>query len=269
MSAGAGQEPRKILITGMSGVIGGLMRSALAPRYEIRGLNRGKMEGVECIQADVADLAAIRPAFEGIDTVVHLAAYAHMDDELNAHLQTNVIGAFNVYQASRDAGVKRVVFGSSGATQFYYEKEEPINAMVEARWADVPEPRPLVTHLSPVRPATLYGVSKVWGENLGRYYSDAFGISVLCIRIGRVTPEDKPLDARHAAVYCSHRDIIQMIERCIEAPDSVRYDIFYAVSNNRGRFRDIAHAKEVIGYEPLDGVADWPLPGAIEPPSRR
>jgi uronate dehydrogenase/NAD+ dependent glucose-6-phosphate dehydrogenase len=53
-----------------------------------------------------------------------------------------------------------------------------------------------------------------------------------------------------------------MVERCVEAPLSVRYDIFYAVSDNRGRFRDIQHAKQVIGYEPLDGIPDWPLPAS-------
>jgi nucleoside-diphosphate-sugar epimerase len=201
-------------------------------------------------------MAAIRPAFEGIDTVIHLAAYT--GSEWEEHLRVNLTGSYNLYEAAREAGVKRVVFGSSGATQYYYEKEEPIKAMVEARWRDVPEPRPLLTALSPVRPNGLYGAAKIWGEVLGRYYSDAHDISVICIRIGRVVAEDRPVDARHAAVYCSHRDLLQMIERCVEAPDSVRYDLFYAVSNNRGRFRDIEHARQVIGYEPLDGIADWP-----------
>jgi nucleoside-diphosphate-sugar epimerase len=259
-----GERP-KILITGMSGLIGGLLGEALPDRYQIRALNRRLVEGVECIQADIADLTAIRPAFEGIHTVVHLAAYAHLDDELAPHLQTNVIGTFNVFEASRQAGVKRIIFASSGATVFYYERQEPFKAMVEARWGDVPEARPLVTHLSPVRPATLYGVSKVWGETLGRYYSDAFGISVVCVRIGRVTKDNKPESARYAAVYCSHRDVVQMIERCIDAPDSVRYDIFYAVSDNRGRFRDIEHASEIIGYQPLDGVPGWPMPEGNSP----
>lgn len=251
--------PRKILVTGMSGLIGGLVGRALAQEYEVRALNRRRVEGVECILADVADFAAIRPAFDGIDTVIHLAAHACEDNDLEQHLRTNIIGAYNVYEASRVAGVRRVVLGSSGATQYFYETEEPIKAMVEARWADVPEPRPLLNHLSPVRPKGLYGASKVWAETIGRHYSDAFGISVLCIRIGRVVPEDAPRDARHAAVYCSHRDIIQMVRLCVEAPLSVRYEIFYAVSNNRGRFRDIQRAKQVIGYEPLDGIADWPL----------
>ena len=253
---------KKILITGMSGLIGGLVGKALSPRYEIRALNRGPVEGVECVRADIADLAAIRPAFEGIHTVIHLAAYAQIDGELQRHVHANIVGAYNVFEASRQAGVKRIVVGSSGSTMFYYETEEPYKAMVEARWADVPPAPGLLTHLSPPRPAGLYGASKVWAETLGRYFSDAHGISVLCLRIGRVTKENRPLDARHAALYCSHRDIIQIIEKCVEAPESVRYDIFYAISNNRGRIRDIEHARQVIGYEPLDGLPVWPLPSA-------
>ena len=252
-------RPRKILITGMSGLIGGLVGKALAGRYEIRALNRGPVAGVECVRADIADLAAIRPAFQGIDTVIHLAAYAVIDNDLERHVRSNVVGTYNVYEASREAGVKRIVVASSGSTMYYHEIEEPYKAMVEARWAEVPEPRPLLTHLSPVRPAGLYGASKVWAEALGRYYSDAHGLSVLCIRIGRVTREDRPLDARHAAVYCSQRDIVQMVEKCVDAPESLRYDIFYAVSNNRGRFRDVEHARRMIGFEPFDGVPDWPL----------
>jgi nucleoside-diphosphate-sugar epimerase len=254
----------QILVTGMSGLIGGLIGTALARNHKVRALNRRPIAGVECVTADIGDFVSIRPAFDGIDTVIHLAAYAHEDNDLAAHVRTNIIGAHNVYEASRLAGVKRIVLGSSGATQYFYETEEPIKAMVEARWDDVPKPRPVLNHFSPVRPAGLYGASKVWAETLGRYYSDAHGISVLCIRIGRVVPEDAPRDARHAAVYCSHRDIIQMVERCVEASPRIRYGIFYAVSNNRGRFRDIQHAKQVIGYEPLDGIADWPLP-AREP----
>ncbi|MCH7630664.1 MAG: NAD-dependent epimerase/dehydratase family protein [Proteobacteria bacterium] len=158
-----------------------------------------------------------------------------------------------------EAGVKRVIFGSSGATQMQYEADEPIKAMVEARWDDVPSTRPLLTPQDPPRPNGIYGAAKLWGEALGRYYSDAHGMSVICIRIGRVVKEDWPYDARHAAVYCSHRDVLQMIEKCVSAPDSVRFDLFYAVSDNRGRYRDIEHAREVIGYVPQDGITDWPM----------
>ena len=108
---------KKVLITGMSGLIGGLLRRHLENLggYELRALNRRPVDGVECYQADIADLDAIRPAFEGIDVVVHLAAFLGGDD-WEGQLSGNVIGVYNVYEAARLAGVKRVVFGSSGAT---------------------------------------------------------------------------------------------------------------------------------------------------------
>ena len=250
-------EHRRVLVTGMSGLIGGVAGRKLAEKHEVRALNRRAVEGVETFQADITDLDAIRPAFEGVDTVVHMAAYL-ADSNSIEQISVNVAGTYNVFEAAREAGVRRVVFGSSGATVHGYERDEPFLAMAEARYADIPEPRPLITHLSPIRPNDLYGCAKAWGEALGRYYSQAHGVSVLCIRLGRVVAEDRPRDARHAACYLSHRDAAQMMERCVEAPDDVRFDIFYGVSDNRARFRDIEHAREVIGYVPQDGIDDWP-----------
>ena len=174
----------------------------LGEKYEVRALNRRAVDGVETFQADITDLDAIRPAFEGVDTVVHMAAHLGNSNSTQ-QIAINVWGTYNVFEAARESGVKRVVFGSSGATMHNYERDEPFKAMAEARYDDIPEPRPLITHLSPVRPDSLYGCAKVWGEALGRYYSEAYGISVLCIRLGRVTQDDKPNEARHAAVYLS------------------------------------------------------------------
>jgi uronate dehydrogenase len=256
MTDGA-QGGKRILVTGMSGMIGGMVGRSLARNNYVRALNRQDVEGVDCVRADISDLDAMRPAFEGIDTVVHMAAY--LGSEFSGQVSGNIIGAYNVFEAAREAGVKRVIFGSSGATQMQYEADEPIKAMVEARWDDVPSPRPILTPQDPPRPNGIYGAAKLWGEALGRYYSDAHGMSVICVRIGRVVKEDWPYDARHAAVYCSHRDVIQMVEKCVAAPDSVRFDLFYAVSNNRGRYRDIGHSREVIGFVPQDGIAEWPM----------
>ncbi|MBI4305900.1 MAG: NAD(P)-dependent oxidoreductase [Chloroflexi bacterium] len=247
----------KILVTGMSGLIGGLAGRKLAESHEVVALNRRPIKGVRCFQADINDLDAIKPAFEGVDAVVHMAAY--LGDDIKGHLSTNIGGVHNVLEASRLARVKRVVLGSSGATVMGYEREPEFRPLVEARWADVRAPRPMLTHLSLFRPNGVYGAAKLFGEALGRYYSDFHDMSVICIRIGRVVEEDWPRDPRHAAAYCSHRDIVQMVEKCVNASPSVRFDIFYAVSDNRGRFRDINHAREVIGYVPLDGVKDWPL----------
>jgi nucleoside-diphosphate-sugar epimerase len=250
-------ERKRILVTGMSGLIGGVSGHRLAQKHEVRALNRRAVEGVETFQADIRDLDAIRPAFEGVDTVVHMAAYRGGSNSTQ-QISVNVWGTYNVFEAAREAGARRVVFASSGATVHGYESEEPFRAMVEARYADIPEPRPLITHLSPVRPTNLYGCAKVWGEALARSYSEAHGVSALCIRLGRVTAEDRPVDTRHAAVYLSLRDAAQMVERCVEAPEELRFDIYFAVSDNRARFRDIAHPREVIGYVPQDGVQDWP-----------
>lgn len=258
MSAGVSMaKGKRILVTGMSGLIGGMAGRKLAEKYEVRALNRRAVQGVETFQADITDLEAIRPAFEGVDIVVHMAAYLGNSNAAQ-QISVNVGGTYNVFEAAREAGVWRIVFGSSGAVMANYERDEPYKAMVEARYQDIPETIPMLTHLSPVRPNSLYGCAKVWGEALGRYYSEEYGISVLCIRLGRVVQEDKPRDARHAAVYLSHKDTTQIIERCVEAPEDLMYDIFYGISDNRTRFRDISHARNVIGYVPQDGIRNWP-----------
>jgi nucleoside-diphosphate-sugar epimerase len=248
---------KSILVTGMSGLIGGLAGHKLAEKYEVSALNRRAVDGVVTFQADITDYASILPAFKGIDTVVHMAAYLG-DSNSTKQISVNVWGTYNVFEAARVSGVRRVVFGSSGAVIHNYERDDPFKAMVEARYGDIPEPQPILTHLSPTRPNSLYGCAKIWGEALGRCYAEEYGMSVLCIRLGRVTQDDQPHDTRHAAVYLSHRDAVQIIECCVEAPEDVRFDIFYGISNNRTRFRDIEHAREVIGYVPQDGIQTWP-----------
>ncbi len=212
---------KSILVTGASGLIGGLAARDLSADNTVTALNRRSIDGIPTTQADLTDLDAIRPAFDGIDTVVHMAAY--LGPDVDSHFKVNVRGTYNVFEAAREAGVRRVVFGSSGATTHGYEKEEPYKALIEARWDDVPDQFDYLDHTAPVRPRGVYGSVKVAGEALGRAYSDEFGLSVICIRIGRVVQEDRPADAWHASVYLSHRDIIQMVEKCVDAPESVRF----------------------------------------------
>lgn len=241
---------KKVLITGMSGLIGGVVREQLAGRYELSALNRREVPGVTCYQADIADLEAIRPAFEGQEVVVHLAAKAGGRYTWEELQQTNVVGTYNVFEAARQAGVQRVIYASSGATISGWEREEPYKALVEARYEDVPDTWPMLTHESPTRPSGIYGASKVWGEALARHFADSGDLSIICLRIGAVNREDRPLQPRQYSVWCSQRDIAQMVELCIEATDSLRYDIFYVVSDNQWSYRDLSHAREVVGYEP-------------------
>jgi len=245
-----------VLVTGMSGLIGGALRSHLAARYELRALNRRPVEGVPCHQADVADLEAIQPAFKGVDAVVHLAASVGMSAPFDEILRANVIGTYNVFEASRRAGVRRVVYASSGATVSAYERDMPYRALAEGRYDEVGAWTTL-THETPVRPAGLYGVSKVWGEALARHYADAHGLSVICVRIGHVTAEDRPRAPRDFSVWCSQRDIVRMIELCLAAPDTLRFDVFFAVSNNTWGYRDLDHARQVLGFQPLDAAETY------------
>ena len=249
---------KKVLITGMSGLIGGLLRHHLEGLggYALSALNRRPVEGVECLQADISDLEAIKPAFQGRDVVVHLAASLD-GGNWESQLTNNVIGVYNVYEAARLAGVKRVVFASSGGAIRAFEFVPPYDAIAAGRYEDVPEDFPMITH-EMVRPDRIYGAAKVWGEALGRHFSDAHGLSVLCVRIGSVTQGNRPRDARERAVYLSHRDVAQILQKCIDAPDDLLYDIFLATSDNKWGYRDLEHPRQVLGFEPQDSADAFP-----------
>ncbi|HEX9819255.1 MAG TPA: NAD-dependent epimerase/dehydratase family protein, partial [Methylomirabilota bacterium] len=167
---------RRVLVTGMSGLIGTALRTHVEGTYALRALNRRPVPGVETHQADLGDLDAITPAFAGVHTVVHLAAAAG-DNQLPADImRSNVAGAYNVFEAARLAGVTRVIFASSGATVSGWEREPPLSHLVAGRYDQLGEWKPL-THESPLRPSGLYGASKIWGEALARHYADAYGMS--------------------------------------------------------------------------------------------
>jgi len=249
---------KKVLVTGMSGLIGGALRRQMEGRYELSALNRSEVEGVVCHRGDIGDLDAIQPAFEGKDVVVHLAAkIARSEGAWEELLAPNIIGTYNVFEASRRAGVKRVVFASSGAVVGSYEKVEPYKALAEGRYGELPNSWDKLDQHSPVRPADLYGCSKVWGETLARYFYEAFGMSMICLRIGAVRPNDRPETDRQFSIWSSQGDITRLLEACVEAPESVKYDVFYGVSNNKWSYRDMSHAKDVLGFTPQDVAEDF------------
>ena len=163
-------------------------------------------------------------------------------------LATNIVGVRNVYEAARIQGVKRVVNVSSGATILGYGLESPYKDLLAGEYEKLPEQWPLVNERWPIRPDSVYGASKAWGEALGRYYSDYHGLSVICVRLGAFLADDTPDNPRSVAGYTSWEDAMRMFSLCIDAPDEVRYDLFELVSDNRYRWRDNAHAKEVLGY---------------------
>ena len=248
----------RILITGANGLVGRALHRALDGRYPLRALGRQPTEGLESVAADIRDLAAIRPAFEGVGCVVHLAAgLPSKGAKGQALIDVNVTGTYNVFEAAREAGVKRVVFASSGAVISGWEKDPPYAALVSGKDEPRPASWPMLTHDTPLRPGGLYGVTKAWGEALARSYADQHAMSMICVRIGHVTASDRPEALpRSRSIWCSQRDVVQMFVRCIEAPASLGFDIFHASSRNALGYRDLEHGREVIGYVPQDSAED-------------
>ncbi len=243
----------KVLVTGMSGLIGSALRESLAADYELSALNRRPVEGVPTTRADLADLEAILPAFVDQDTVVHLAAEIHDGVGWDALLNTNVIGTRHVFEAAVRAGVRRVVFASSGATVAGWEKVEPYRALVRGEGA-VPPGLQLIDESMPTRPANLYAASKVWGEAVARHYSDNHDLEIVCLRIGFANAADRPVSDRQKSVWNSQRDVVQAITLAMHAVLPERFSVFFITSDNARGYRDLALAKRVLGYSPQDSA---------------
>ena len=249
---------RRVLVTGAGGLIGGIVRRSLVGAYTLSGLDKASIKGFDSLEADIAQLPAILPAFEDIDAVVHLAADAGNNAPWESVHPNNIVGTYNVFEAARVGGVKRVVFASSNHATGMYERSHPYSAIAAGRYEGLtPGAYPMVDHQMPIRPDGYYGVAKQYGESLARYYHEEYGMSFACLRIGTVNRDNNPLaDVRQFATLCTHRDIAQLVRLCLEAPD-LGFEIFYGVSDNTWRFWDIDHARERVGYAPEDDAESW------------
>ena len=264
---------KKVLITGVYGLIAGAVYGDFRGkpnRYDVYGLARRRQPSERVAEgrvlevpddrfflADLSDHDAVCRAVEGMDVVVQMAATPGPDEDWNRILQGNIVGIHNVFEACRQAGVKRVVYASSIMVSWGYLFDEPYRAINEGRFGDVPDEIPIVTHRHPPRPTETYSASKVWGEAMARTYADVHGLSCLCIRIGWVNGKNHPENPARGSFWCSQRDIVQLVERCVNAPEDLRFDVFYGVSDSQYRWVDIDHAREAVGYEPLDNAEDY------------
>ena len=245
----------RVLVTGAGGVIGSAVLKQLRGKCDLVALDRDEVAGVTDVCSDVSNFEAVRNVMAGVDVVVHLAGEIHSD--WAGYLASNVVGTYNVFEAAHQAGVKRVVFASSGSVTAGWEREKPITDLVEGNYAEVPEVWDKLTHETLPRPAGLYGCTKMWGEGLARHYSDSTKMSVICLRIGGVNAQDRPMTTRHYSVWCSQGNIARMVETCVFASADLKFDVFYVVSNNKWAYRDMAHAKDVLGFEPEGSAEDF------------
>lgn len=263
-------SPLKVLVTGATGQVGYMVYSRLLSdpdRYEVYGVDRKSEPSTRVPGSwnldlpensfgvcDLSDFNAVTEAVRGMDVVAHLGA----DPEGNkweSVRDNNVIGTYNVYEASRLAGVKRVVGASSIMVSEGHRQQDPYKAMMERRLDDIPAEFTMISPAIPAEPTGIYAASKVWLESLARVYSNTHGMSCICIRIGQVE-RDRQRPPHGADIYVSQRDITQIWQRAIDAPEDVRFGIFYGMSDNQYRWTDIEEARKVLGYVPEDRAED-------------
>ena len=247
----------RILVTGLSGLIGTALRAELEDGYELSALNRRPVDGIKTTQADLAEFEGIEGAFANQELVIHLGAVIHDGVGWDALLQTNVVGTRNVFEAAANHGVKRVIFASSGATVSGWEREEPYASLVSGRYDDLPDEIELIDEDMATRPANIYASTKVWGESIARHYADNRGIEVICLRIGYASEEDRPLNARQFSVWNSRRDVVQAIRLAMDHDLRGNFDIFFILSDNRYGYRDLTKAKTILGYAPEDSAESF------------
>jgi len=251
----SGKPFKRLLLTGAAGGLGRVLRDRIKPWADIvRVSDRGDLgparEGEEIAICDLADKAGVAALMEGVDAVVHFGGIS-VEDHFDPILQANIIGAYNLYTGAHQHGVKRVIFASSNHAVGFYKTTDLVDADM------------------PVRPDTLYGVSKCFGEALSRYYYDRMGIETVCVRIGSAFPE--PANPRMMATYFSYDDLVEFV-RCALFAQHVGHTIAFGVSDNPRKWWDDRLASH-LGFKAKDSstqfaakfpdVADYPPAGDI------
>ncbi len=233
----AANAQMSILLTGAAGGVATWLRPRLLKRYgalRLTDLNApGDLrDGETFVAADLSDLAAVEQVCSGVDGIVHMGGFS-VEGPWDTILNANIIGTYNLFEAARRQGVKRVVFASSNHAVGFYPRATRIPPDV------IP------------RPDSRYGVSKVFGEAIGAMYAYKHGLGVMSLRIGNVN--DRPIDARRLAIWISPDDMAQLCAIGLETPDLV-YEVVYGTSDNDRSWYDNARAY-ALGYKP-EGVSE-------------
>ncbi len=230
----AGTRFDRLLLTGAAGGLGQVLRprlKRLARVLRVSDMAAMDAAGVdeEVVVAPLQDAAAVHALVAGVDAIVHLGGVS-TEGPFEPILQANVVGLWNLYEAARKHGTRRIVFASSNHVTGFYRQDEVISPK------------------EPMRPDGHYGLSKAFGENLSRFYFDRYGIETVCLRIGSSFPE--PKDRRMLATWLSYDDLERLVVASLTAP-VVGHSVVYGVSDNAATWWDNTSASH-IGYRPHD-----------------
>ena len=244
----------RVLLTGAAGGVGGVLRDGLAGRYAtFRMADRADLglarPGEEVSVGDIRDMAWCEAITRDIDCAVHLAAQP-VEAPWPGILGPNIEGCYNLFEAARLNGVRRVIFASSNHAVGFHRTDRVLD------------------RTSPTRPDSRYGLSKVFGEALGRMYADKYGLEVACLRIGSMQPT--PQDRRQLATWLSPGDLVRMVAGLIDA-ERFHFITPYGSSHSSTPFwtNDDIHE---VAFDIRDFVRRLPgrgPPGPAGRPSRR
>ena len=227
---------KKVLLTGAAGNLGKVLRVKLAGWVDVLRLSditeindASAAEEVQC--CDLSDAEAVMKLVAGCDAIIHLGGVS-TENTFENILNANIIGTYNLYEAARKHGIKRILFASSNHTIGFHERGTLLDAD------------------STMRPDSIYGVSKCYGEMLASLYFDKFGIETARVRIGSCF--DKPLDRRMLATWLSADYFVSLIKRIFDC-DRLGCPVIYAVSDNREVWWDNTKVS-FLGWQPKDSA---------------
>src|SRR5271165_7394408 len=193
---------KPVLLTGASGALGRVLARTLAAQgWTLRLTDRAAFPdpvptGAHFIQVDLTDGPALLRLAEGCGTILHFGGIS-VEQPFETVIGPNIRGLYHAYEAARREGA-RMVFASSNHVVGFHERGEVLDDDCSMR-AD-----------------GYYGLSKAYGELMGRLYWDKHGVESVSVRIGSVTPE--PVNARMLASWLSHGDFSRLMERCVLTP---------------------------------------------------
>jgi nucleoside-diphosphate-sugar epimerase len=238
----------RLLITGINGLIGTVLQNAFKDAHAVYGIDLEGEFSDHVRSADISEygqVAQVIQQFSPLEAIVHLAGDPSPQASWESVLKANIIGTRNIFEAARELEVPRVIFASSNHAVGVYHGYDPESYTFT-------EPQSIkISPYDPPRPDSEYGVSKVFGEAIARYYSDRWDVSAICLRIGAVLKNDDPtVDPQNRKIWLSHRDLIQLVEKSLTT--NVKFGIYFGISNNKDAFWDISNARAELDFAPVD-----------------
>jgi uronate dehydrogenase len=230
-------SPGTILLTGASGNLGRMLTKALAAEgWTLRLTDLTPFPdpipaGAAFTRADLNDGVTILRLAEGCDAIVHLGGVS-VERPFEEVLGPNIRGLYHIYEAARREGA-RVIFASSNHSVGFHERTESLAADTQ------------------FLPDGFYGLSKAYGELMGRLYWFKHGVESVFVRIGSCFPE--PTNARMLASWLSYPDLARLVVRCITT-EKVGCRVVWGASNNQRMtwWRD--DDRDALGWSPHDSA---------------